>query len=148
MHPSAGRRRFRPPQGDCYATILVDLETRRPVDVLPGRDAEPLAQWLRGHPEIEVICRDRASAYAEGARSGASQALQVADGWHLWHNLGEALEKTVGAHYHCVRAVFAAPRGTAAPPSKGLVGADQAAPALPEFRRMGRWTGPDARADW
>jgi transposase len=66
-------------KGDSYATILVDLEERRPVDVLPGRDAEPLTAWLRGHPEIEVVCRDRAGAYAEGARSGAPQARQVAD---------------------------------------------------------------------
>lgn len=66
-------------KGDSYATILVDLEKRRPVDVLPGRDAEPLAAWLKGHPEVEIICRDRAGAYAEGARSGAPQAVQVAD---------------------------------------------------------------------
>jgi transposase len=68
-------------KGDSYATILVDLERRRPVDVLPGRDAEPLAAWLKGHPEVEIICRDRAGAYAEGARSGAPQAQQVADAW-------------------------------------------------------------------
>jgi transposase len=57
-------------KGDSYATMLVDLERRRPVDVLPGRDAEPLAAWLQAHPEVEIMCRDRAAAYAEGARSG------------------------------------------------------------------------------
>ncbi|MGW3108451.1 ISL3 family transposase [Streptomyces sp. NPDC001100] len=93
-------------KGDSYATILVDLERRCPVDVLPGRDAEPLADWLKDHPELEIICRDRAGAYAEGARRGAPQAQQVTDAWHLWHNLGEAVEKAVSAHHACVRTAF------------------------------------------
>ncbi|MFD7342049.1 ISL3 family transposase [Streptomyces violascens] len=96
-------------KGDSYATLLVDLEARRPLDVLPGRDAQPLAEWLAGHPEVEVICRDRAGAYAEGAYAGAPQAQQVADAWHLWRNIAEALEKTVGAHHGCIRAAFTVP---------------------------------------
>ncbi|MFD5608397.1 ISL3 family transposase [Streptomyces sp. NPDC127064] len=90
-------------KGHTYATILVDLEVRRPIDVLPGREAEPVARWLAGHPEVEIVCRDRATAYAEAAKQAAPQAVQVADVWHLWNNLAKAVERTVAAHYNCLR---------------------------------------------
>ncbi|WP_319718012.1 ISL3 family transposase [Nonomuraea angiospora] len=107
-------------KGAIYATIVVDLEARRPVEVLPGREASPVAEWLAAHPEVEIVTRDRARAYAEAARTGAPQALQVVDRWHVWNNLTEAVEKTVGAHHGCVKQAYAELPGNggevAAPP--------------------------------
>jgi transposase len=80
-------------KGHRYGTILVDLERRRIVDLLEDRKAETVASWLSQHPGLEVVSRDRAPAYAEAARTGAPQAVQVIDRWHLIQNLVEALER-------------------------------------------------------
>lgn len=79
-------------RGANYGTILVDLEKRRVVDLLQGRDAQPLADWLRAHPGVTTLSRDRAPAYQEGATSGAPEATQVADRWHVLKNLTGAFE--------------------------------------------------------
>jgi transposase len=79
-------------KGQTYGTILVDLEKRSPIELLADRKEETLTAWLRTHPEIEVISRDRGGEYAAAAKKGAPQAQQIADKFHLVKNLREGLQ--------------------------------------------------------
>lgn len=72
-----------------YATVIINAQTRERIDVLPDRTAEGLHAWLSGHLEVDVVCRDGSATYAEAIRRALPEVVQVADRWHIWHNLAE-----------------------------------------------------------
>lgn len=121
-------------RGRTYGTILVNLETQEVIDLLPDRGAQTLAAWLQQHPEVEIISRDRGGAYADGARQGAPQAVQVADRFHLVKNVIESLDRFLTHKHQDVRHANHA----LCPPAPEMGSADQAAdpaaPAVPSTR--------------
>ncbi len=134
-------------KGQRYGTILVDLERSRVLDLLPGRDGEALKIWLKEHPSVEVITRDRWAAFAQAATEAAPQAKQVADRWHLLKNLREAVERLLarmsGAVHQGLRAGStggegqpreASALGNAGPSNHPLLSAAASVDALPTGR--------------
>jgi len=96
-------------RGESYGTILMDLERRVVIDLLPDRAAGTLAAWLKTHPGVEIVSRDRATAYAQATREAAPNATQVADRFHLLMNLRQAVERSLARQSTAVRAAWADP---------------------------------------
>jgi len=91
-------------RGRTFGTLLVDMQSRRVLDVLPDRKVETAAAWMAAHREIKLVSRDRGGDYASAAAAGAPQARQCADRFHLLKNLGEALEGVLARHLAAHRA--------------------------------------------
>jgi transposase len=98
-------------KGEKYGTILVDLEHRHLVDLLPDREKATVVTWLKAHPGVKAISRDRGGTYAEAAREAVPEAIQIADRFHLAQNLGETVERILRRTYPVIRQIF----GEAAP---------------------------------
>jgi transposase len=90
-------------KGQQYGTILIDLEQSQVLDLLEDRTAETLAHWLKEHPGIEVVSRDRSQTYADAISEGAPNAVQVADRWHLLKNLSDAVFKILQQEYAVIK---------------------------------------------
>ena len=141
-------------RGHRYGTILVDLEKRRVIDLLADREAETLATWLRAHPGVEVVSRDRSPTYAAGITAGAPTAVQVADRFHLLMNVRKALEEVVKRWKRLLRKQTLAAPASAAPASAAPAPEDDAyagcrrrlEPHLPGARRAGS-SQPTPRLD-
>jgi len=95
-------------KGQTYGTLLVDLENRKPIDLLPDRQSETLKNWLLKRPDIEIVTRDRSISYAEAISNGLPNAEQVADRWHLLKNLSELLEKILMSEQCSIKEAFQA----------------------------------------
>ena len=128
-------------RGQHYGTILVDLERGEPVDLLPDRAADSVEAWLRAHPQVEIVSRDRSAVYADGIARGAPTARQVADRFHLLRSLREALERLLDGQGAARRAALAPPAAAptaAATPPVTLPAPDTAAARETQRRRARR----------
>ncbi len=102
--------------GDCYGTILVNLETGKPLDLLPDRTSDAVFPWLLRHQEIEVVSRDRANGYADAIKRALPHATQIADRFHLCQNLREHLQTLLDRRHTCLPCVEDIPlRGSTTP---------------------------------
>jgi transposase len=133
-------------KGHTYGTIVVDLERRRVVDLLPNRAAETLADWLRRHSGIEIVARDRSTEYARGIALGAPEAVQVCDRWHLLANVRQAVERWLARVHARLRDLPVPPDGDGRCPDRRTSAsrpsaAEAAARADSRARRLAAYEG-------
>lgn len=80
-------------KGVSYGTVLIDMETSRPIDLLSSRESADLKGWLAKYPGAEIVIRDRSGTYSSAINEVCPDAIQIADRFHLVMNLSNALDK-------------------------------------------------------
>jgi transposase len=145
VYRSVGIDDFALRKGQVYGTVLIDLKRGRVIDLLPGRDGAAVEAWLKAHPGVQVITRDRWAAYANAATAGAPQATQVADRFHLLVNLREAVERVVARVHPLIRAEVAAQAPASPPPPAPA--AEPRPPSAHERARQARRQAGTARRE-
>ena len=131
-------------RGRRFGTLLVDLERHTVIDLLPDRAVDSVVRWLERQPQVTIIARDRGGVYAEAATKGAPQATQVADRWHLLHNLAEVLEEscyTIGRPCATRRCKAMSPNRPRRPPTR-RVQPREPRPVMPAPRGRSRRGAP------
>lgn len=125
-----------------YGLIVVDLLNRRVIDLLPSRSSETTSEWLRQHPEVEIVARDRSQELRDGITNGAPRAVQVADRFHLLQNLTDTLYKTVQKRHGAIKKLVkslhsdTSDNGQRAPEPPATV--PDTAPTAADFERRAR----------
>ena len=117
-------------KGHTYGTILVDLEGHRVVDLLPDAAAETVETWLKEHPGVEIVSRDRGPEFIKGIQDGAPDAIPVADRWHLLQNLGDTVQRWLGGKRSCLRAAAGAVDEADSPRQADVEGLDSTSSAV------------------
>ncbi len=115
LHSASASTIGRSGRAAVYGTIVVDIDRRRVIDLLPDRTAPTVAGWLERHSGVELVARDRSTEYARGASLGAPQAQQVADRWHLLTNIRQAVERWLHGAHARLRSLPILPGSTAHP---------------------------------
>jgi transposase len=135
-------------RGYRFGTILVNLESRRVIDLLPDREAETAAAWMRQHPDITVVSRDRGGEYAKAASQGAPQAIQCADRFHVVKNLTEATQLLLARSQAEILAASKTEAPSQGEPTKQVISIQEWRPKEPahvEKVRLARRAGRHAR---
>ena len=124
-------------RGHSYGSIVVDLERRKVIDILPDRQRGTIVAWLKENRQVRVICRDRGPGYGAAAAEAAPQARQVADRWHLFEN-ASAPPSTPALFF-----IFPSPQDRGVELARSRTGMPPPTASSAPSRRVVRLTGGD-----